>query len=170
MNTVNLSYVPEPTFKNPTVMIDGKAINFKKQKNGSFAATYETNCDSAELSVCKVQEAGGKLWFLWAFLFFVIGFFGIFDPRYDYRCRAVDYKIKLNSNEVTNLKLHYIKFAEGGRAIDCVRDCPAEETANRYYTDMKAKKRLKIFKIIKPFIWLALIAVSVYAIVKAIIG
>lgn len=160
--------MPPHDFKNPTIKIDGKEIKFKKQKNGEYAATYETENDSVELTVNKVHEASGALWFLWAFFFFVIGFFGIFDPRYDYRCRAIDYRLKLDLKEETNLKLHFIKFAEGGRAIDCVRDCPAEEITNNYYTDMQAKKKLKIFKIIKPFVWLAIIALAVFLIIKAI--
>ena len=122
------------------------------------------------MTVCKIHEASGALWFLWAFFFFVIGCFGIFDPRYDSRCRAVEYKIKFDLNEQNNFKLIFNRFAEGGRAIECVRDCTALEVMNYYYTDLKAKKKLKIFKIIKPFIWLALIAILVYVIVRAIIG
>lgn len=169
MNKINLK-MPPHDFKNPTIKIDGKTINFKKQSNGEYAATYETEKDSVELTVTKLHEASGKLWFLWAFFFFVIGCFGIFDPRYDYRCRAIDFKLKLDLKEQTNLKLHFIKFSEGGRAIDCVRDCPAEEITNYYYTDMQAKKKLKIFKIIKPFIWLAIIALVIFLIVKGIMA
>ena len=156
--------------KNPTVKIDGTVIPFKKQQNGEYAAAYLTENDSVELTVSKVHEASGRLWFLWAFAFFIIGFFGIFDPRYDYTCRAIEYKIKLDLKDETNLKICFIRFTEGGRAIDCIRDCPAQEVVNYYYTDMQAKKRLKIFKIIKPFVWLALIILAVAITIVTIIG
>ncbi|MDE6868110.1 MAG: hypothetical protein K2J83_03075 [Clostridia bacterium] len=169
MKKINLKIAPT-AFKNPTVKIDGEIIPFKKQKTGGYSAEYSTEKDSVELTVNKVHEMNGKLWFLWSALFFILGCFGIFDPHYDSRCQAVEFRLKLDLNNVTDLTLHFANFTEGGRAIDCVRNCNAEEVTNYYYTDRKAKKRLKIFRIIKPFVWLAIVALAIFGVVKLIIG
>ncbi|MDE6558020.1 MAG: hypothetical protein K2K39_02825 [Clostridia bacterium] len=168
MNTLNLTV--NKALKGSRVYVDGKQIALKRNKDGSFAGTYTTDSSEAEVAVVKLSEVGGRLWFLWAMLFFVISCFGLFNAHYDRRCRTVSYRAVVKLNEVSNVRLEFNAFADGQRAAEFGSDCPIGISENIYGVDKQAKKRFKIISLVEALVWIALIISAAVLVVKLIIG
>ena len=150
----------------PTLMIDNQFVKIKKDKFGNYQANFQTEKDTVELAVYKYLELKSKLWFLMAFVFFVISLFGILNPRYDKSCIVLEYKIKIKLNSQTEIKLAMNKFQNNGRAYEISTDCKYEEITNLYYVDQVAKKRLKILKVITIISWVILVILGLYLLVN----
>lgn len=169
MKTINLS-ISGAIIKDAVVAVDGNVLRFKKQKGGERTCTYTTEKDSAELTVTRANELGGKLWFLWAMLFFIISVFGIFNSKYDKRGTEINYKSRLTLGETTSVNLKFNRFKNGERAIECTSDNEVAEEENAYSQDTKTKKRVKILTAVEVLIWLAAVAGAVYLVLHWVIG
>lgn len=168
MNTLNLT-VSKP-FKGSRVYVDGRQIALKRNKDGTYGGVYTTDNSEAEVTVTKLSEIGGRLWFLWAMIFFVISVFGIFNAHYDRRCRTVNYSAVVKLKEDSHLRLEFNQFSDGQRAVNFGCDCPIGVKDNVYGVDTQAKKRFKIISLVEALVWIALIISTAVIVVFAIIG
>lgn len=167
MNTLNLKISGCPKGQ-ATVLVDNKKLKMKRNNYGNMEGTFQTDKSSVEISVYKYLEINGKLWALMSLIFFVISLFGILEPRYDKHCIVYAYKIKVDLNETSEVKLALNGYSNNGRAFEISTECQNQELTNIYYVDNKAKKRLKIMKVVKIFMWIGLIVGIIVAIAKMI--
>ncbi len=168
MNTLNLKV--GRMIKGCRVYVDGRQIALKRNKDGTLGGVYTTDRDEAEVTVVKLGEFGGSLWFIWAMLFFVISCFGIFNAHYDRRNITVNYRSVVRLSGQNCLRLEFNNFNEGQPALAYQSDCPVEIETNLFGLDRQAAKRRKILTWIEVFMWLALIVLVAILVVKAIIG
>lgn len=167
MNTVNLKINNFPR-GHVSALIDGKKTKLKFNKYGNLEGTYTTDKSSIELSIYKYLEINGKLWFLMSLIFFFVGLMGILDPWYDKSCIVFAYKVKIDLNENSDVKLALNRYSNNGRAFEISTECKCQEITNIYYIDTKAKKRLRIMKFVKLGLWVLAIALIVWIIAKKI--
>lgn len=165
MNVINLT-IKRANFKNYTVMLDGQVMKLKKDSNGNYSCRYETQNNTADLTVYKVFELHATLWWLWAILFYIIGFLGIFSAGHDRKCQSLSYRLSTQLNPQNNIILEFLPFTEGRPAVRCALDCYATEMQNVYYIDRLAKKRRKLLAIPYLLLWIAAIAGVVILILK----
>lgn len=152
------------------VYANGSPVELKRTKEGLYRGLYSTESDVVELTVVKVSEFSGKLWFLWAMLFFVISCFGIFNAHYDGRYTTVNFRSEVRLNGQNNMRVEFNPFAEGQPAVRYGSDCQIENVVNLYGIDRQARKRRKLVTLTEVFLWLALIIFVAIAVVKSIIG
>lgn len=169
MNVINLTIKPA-NFKNYTVMLDGQVMKLKKNNRGDYCCRYETQNDNVDLTICKVFELHAKLWWLWAILFYIIGFLGIFSAGHDRKCQSVSYRLNTKLNPQSNVMLTFLPFMEGRPAVQCAVDCYATEMQNVYYVDRLAKKRRKLLAIPYLLLWILGIAAAVILVYKVFLG
>lgn len=168
MNTLNLTV--SRMIKGCRVYADGRQIALKRNKDGTFGGVYTTENDEAEITVVKLSEFGGKLWFLWAMLFFVISCFGIFNAHYDGRYITVNYRSVVKLSGQNSLRLEFNVFSEGQPALMAQSDCPTENSVNLFGLDKQARKRRKILTWIEVLLWIALIVIVAITVIKKVIG
>ena len=142
MNCLNLKFSSEFK-KNMCVFADDKPI---KLKSGSKPIKYMTEKEIVKVRVVRLNAFYGKHWFWWQLLFYIISFFGIFNPNKSKDFWNVDceYEIKLSEN--TNFEIGF-KFVKGsGKEIFVKTN--AEYTAKKELCikDDEAKQRQKKFR------------------------
>lgn len=150
----------------PTVMVDNKSLNFKKNVFGNYTTTFQTDKNEVELAIINYLEISGKFWFLMGLFFFLISLFGIFDMRVSKNCLVIKsrFKIYLDSN-VTNFEAQ-INDKNGEKGISYNCNDKVEEIENICYEDLVAKKRRKILFVTKILLWIVLTVLSIILLVK----
>ena len=151
MNEVNIK-VTGGIKLNPIIFVDGKQLKVKKNQFGSLQATYTTDKDTIELSICKYLELSGKFWFLFAILFFIISIFGILNPFYDRKCIVIDSQHIIKLKEKNDVNIIFKNMVDQGQAV---------EIKNIYYVDKKVKKRWIILIVTEVCVWVALIITAI---------
>lgn len=167
MNRFTLSLFGFAAFR-PTVLIDGKTVQCKKNAYGNYTCTLETDKKSVNVTVCKYLEINGRFWFLFSLLFFIIGVIGIFDPPYDKRCLTFECRFDAILSGNSEVAVRYVPQGAGA-AIGIEGNCPLVQLANRCFIDMRAKKRLKIMRAVKIILVLAAVAAVVACILSAVL-
>ena len=152
---------------NATVLCDNKPVKFTKNKYGGYETTYETTAKRVNVKIYKYLEINNPLWWLFSWIFFIISIFGILEPKYDKRCLVInaDFDIDLDG-QVTEVVMSVNNLSSGGKAINVETKTNYTENANNYFVDYKAKKRLKIMKIVKWLTFFACIILLVLFIIK----
>ena len=145
---------------NPVVQVDGKHLKFKKNEFGSYQKRIETEKDQMEIVVYRYMEINSRLWWLMSIFIFVVSIFGILDPMKEKNCLIIDFKVlvDLKDCQSSNIELAIGKQSEDGKAVEVKTDLPVEEITNTSFIDEKAKKRLKIMKFVKLFVFIAIAA------------
>ncbi|MBE6136891.1 MAG: hypothetical protein E7176_00650 [Erysipelotrichaceae bacterium] len=157
MSILNVKVVRNSSL-NPVVIIDGKEIISKKNKYGNYETIIETDKEELDIEIFNIHELEGRFWFLWAILFFIISFFGILGCRYDKECKKIEFKGRIKLNQENNLKISFNVFKLGEKAISFEGDCDVEDNdSNCYYVDDVLKNRIKLYRIIKIFMWILLL-------------
>lgn len=151
----------------PFCLVDGKQVKLVEDKFGGFDATVETENSQVEVEVSRVLEHSGKLWWLYSILSFIVSLFGIFEPRYDKKCVAINCKLKVNLNETCELKLKFNPFSSS-KACEIETQCEYIEISNEYYVDKTAKRRWRLSVVFKVIAWVAIIVAAVVLIAKAV--
>lgn len=151
----------------PTVKVDGKQMKFKKNEFGSFESQVQTDKDKVQIEIYRYLEINSRLWWLTQIFFFIISIFGILDPLKEKNCVVIDYKSEL---DLTNVESASVDLAintakNDGKAIELKSEAPCVEQTNEFYVDNKAKKRVKIMKFVKLFVFLACVAIVITALV-----
>ena len=158
MKNVNLKIKGIGRLK-PVVCVDGKQLKFKKNNFGSYEKTISTDKDKMEIVIYRYLEINGRLWWLISILQFLVSIFGLLDTMKEKGCVIIDCKliVDLNSSENCNIDLAIDENSENGKAVNVATELAVEEIVNRSYVDEKAKKRLKIMKFVKLFVFIAIV-------------
>lgn len=145
---------------NPVVQVDGKHLKFKKNEFGSYQKTIETEKDKMEIVVYRYMEINSRLWWLMSIFLFVFSIFGLLDTMKEKNCLIIDFKmdVDLKDSSSCNVELSIGKQTDDGKAVEVKSDAPYEEITNTSFVDEKAKKRLKIMKFVKLFVFIAIAA------------
>lgn len=158
MKQLNLKFtgmLPDDT----TVHMDGKQINFKKNKFGNQVATYQTEYETVKLEVYRLLDCGGVIWFLTQLFFFVISIFGIFDIHAKKRYLGLIYEADIELKEENDIILRCYTPKDGSKAFEAETDLVVREESNGYFVDKKAKKIFIFLLISKIFLAIAIIGV-----------
>lgn len=146
------------------LQIDGKRVKLKKNRRGPSYCEVEVAGNVAEITVLKSHHYGGKNWFWWNLLCFVISVFGLFDIRQNARFLVVDFACKINLTENTCATLKIRTFEDRGQFIDVQSENGYEVSTNIVYFDKDAQvkhKKMKKAKIGFAIVTLALVAILV---------
>lgn len=144
----------------PIIEIDGKVVNYKRNKYKTILITHETEKEAVDVKIKNVLEINGPWWWLVQMCFFVLSLFGILNPKLEKTCYYINYQAKITLNaEQNNVNLKFNELKDKSRAIEAVFDGEVEETENAYSIDLEAKKRKKILKFSKIVSWVLLIII-----------
>lgn len=171
MNDINIKLIDFGFV--PTLTIDGKVVKTKKNKFGARECDFETDKDTVEIAVFKYQEINGKLWWLLYFLFFVISLGGIFDIPFGRKIVSLTSKFVVKVSEVTDIKLYLnedaMRNGKSKNAIKVVCANEVETLQNTIFADKKAKKRIKIYRILKVVAWVAAIVTLIVLLIAGVL-
>ncbi len=135
---------------NTIFLIDGNELKFKKNKYGNNICVYETEKDEVELNIISFHELNGKFWFLFALLFYIISFFGLFNPKYDKRDFDLKYKGRIKLKPENDLIITFKTCMVNKPALAFKGDCDIENNeTNMYLPNPVLKKKLKVLKLFK---------------------
>ncbi len=155
---------------NTIFLIDGNEIKFKKNKYGNNICEYETEKDEVELNIFSIHELNGKFWFLFAFIFYIISFFGLLNPKYDKKCLDLKYKGKIKLRPNNELTVTFKKCLANQPALTFKGDCDIEDNeTNVYMQNPVLKKKLKVlrlFKIITVLLIFVVLFIILYNLIK----
>lgn len=143
-----------------SIHIDGQPVTFKNNEFGSSVCKYQTEKDKLNIKIFRVLDVGGIVWFITQLLFFIISIFGIFDVHRKERCIIVDFEIDVDLKEENKITLQFGSPQEQGKAIEVQTDLAYEEVTNNFFVDVKAKKTLKILRVAKIILTLAILGVT----------
>ena len=137
--------------------IDGERVKPQKNKFGNRFFEYETEKETAHIAIKKYLEINSRAWLIWQMLFFFFSLLGILDVRPDKRCSVVDceFEVPLKEDTKITLTMNYTKNEE--KALKVEADTDVKEIKNVAYVDQKAKKRLKIVRVLKIFTVIAIV-------------
>lgn len=144
---------------NPTVLIDGKPVKLKKNRFGSYEATYLTEKSEVELSIHRLLELSSPLWWLWGLLFWLISFFGLLDIPYPKNCTMIDCNLQLKLNSNTNFEAKFLTNTSE-KALEYTCDSEVIERKNEFYVDKKIKTRRRLTVLFKTLSLFVLIIVA----------
>ncbi len=126
------------------VVIDNKLLSGKIKKGKTYYE-YETEKDEVTLNIFSVHEFTGKFWWLFAFIYYVISVFGLFNPKYETKGKVFNYKANVTLTENTEIILAYPISKVGQKALVFKNAEYLDNESNVYYVDEKIKKRIKGF-------------------------
>lgn len=157
MKTLNLK-IQGGLELNPLIEIDGKAVDYKRNKDGNIEIKHQTENDCANVSVKNVLEINGRCWWLVQMLYFIISLFGLLNPRLPKACYKLEYQAKVNLTDGdNNLTLKFCNLKNNGKAVEVVSELNIEEEINESSIDQKAKKRKKWLLVSQLIGWVLLV-------------
>lgn len=151
------------------LFVDGKEMRVERHKNGTSEVFVETDNDTAEVRVVNLFD--GQLpfwkWFLTTFVCWIVSIFGVFDSVSNPKGRTVDLNlgVKTADDAFLTLKFNIYRNDKSAATIE-ETNTEINEISNRYYTDKRAKKRNKFYKIWRIFSVIAAAIVTI-AIISA---
>lgn len=162
MNRINITLENNLPYGS-RLFADGKEIAVEKDKRGVAEIFVETEKESSEICIVNVFENQLPFWkwFLITFTCWIISLFGIFDSVSNSKGRTVDVKLQLKTSGNAFVKLKFNQYKKDAPVMQ-ITDANTEinEISNRYYTDKRAQKRAKFYKVWRI---VSIIAVAVIA-------
>jgi len=155
MNNVNLK-IAGYSSSQPAILVDDKTIKMKKNEFGGYECSFQTEKETIDIKIFKFLEINGPCWFLLYMFYFLIGIFGIFDVKLEKKCLIIDYHSTITLKENSTIQIKFLTYPDN--KVSCETDCEIQQLNNRCEIDNNAKKKLKILKITKIILWLALIS------------
>lgn len=143
------------------------SVNGRKEKFvGNGHGGYELNIQAdgqTEIQIVRNHELLSPAWLLWGLFFFVLSCFGIFDVPYA-RTSALSCRVNVTANGSGTIQFTNGKIKDGKAAAIESSNCVVDEIENSLDFEL-IKKRRKKLRIIKLFMWLALIATIVLVVI-----
>ncbi len=153
-----------------SVYVGGKLVSFRRevQPDGKKADVALLNADGlTDIFIVKRHPLTFEGWLIRTALLWLFGIFGIFSPRLPKRFDRLEYRLTGDVKEDTTMVLS----VESPRALQpdfapvrVETDVPFTEENNRWFFDVKARKRKKGYKIFNMIFWLAAALSAVIAI------
>ena len=165
-----LTLIKQGNLCDAAVYANGKLVNFKREKlqGGKFADVARVNIDGrVELSLIKRSPLSFDNWLFRTALFWLIGIFGLFSPRFPKRYDTLNYKLTadLSGDAQITIKVNSPRADQPSLPpVYAVSDVPFSEENNVWQTDNIAKKRRKGYRIFNTLFWI-LAVVAIIAIV-----
>lgn len=145
----------------PIVEVDGKKIPFKKDKISGRQYEIATVNNFCELKIYTLKhELSEPYWWLFAFLFYLVSIFGIFNTFYPKKFYTINYVGVLNAT-VPILELQFNSAKQDFKALNCLRGYFDDNPTNVYGFDKKAKSRRRLCFWLKLASWVVIAAVTV---------
>ncbi len=156
---------------NAIYILDGiQIVPNKKNKYKNYIYEVETEKKELELQIYSIHELSDRFWFLWTIFFFIIGLFGIFNPRYDKRCMDLRYIGKIHIEQDSELTIAFKTCMDGKKALTFKGNCLIEDNDTNVYRKNKTLcRRFRIIKWIKIGIVVFIIILGVILIIKQFI-
>ncbi len=143
------------------ISIDDKPAKFKRNEFGNVVCKYQTENDKVNIKVYRMLDVGGIGWFITQLFFFIISIFGLLDIHRKEKCMIVDFESNVELKEQSKITLRLNTPQENGKAIDIETDLNAQEVSNKYYLDTQAMKTLKVLRLTKIILAIAIIVTIV---------
>lgn len=147
-----------------SMTIDNKSVKIVKEDK-IRKCVYESDCNIAEVVICKAHHYSGKRWFWWNLLYYLISIFGVFDIRHNKKFNVIDCRFDVNLTKDTTVKLSIKDFENNGEFVDIEADAVIIEKANIQYVDDIAKQRHKKMKKAKIGIFISVIVITILALI-----
>ncbi|MFA6377416.1 MAG: hypothetical protein WCW63_02200 [Acholeplasmataceae bacterium] len=176
MNKLTLTLIPNKI--NYVFSIEGKILNFKKNKKGLLETTYESERPEVKLDVStlpsELMEDKAGLYF---FIFFLLSVLNIFNPSYPKRdIFEVNYSGNINISENPNVFLTFIRPLNNGKALKPQNENSAiyfaDNESNIYILNKKAQRRRTLVNVFKTLTIIAtviaLIALLIFGLIQNI--
>ncbi|MGN0772080.1 MAG: hypothetical protein ACI4MI_05800 [Christensenellales bacterium] len=151
------------------VRADGKVVKGKKDKSGFSVYTFDSNDTQSIVEICNVNELSSPLWWLWSIFYFIISLLGIFDPGYgnnyfDVRCK---FAVDCTHDGIVEVR---VGMSDNGVRRNVWRsDSRVREIENEFCKNEKIAKRIKLNKILKVVLWVAIVAIAIVATIVNVI-
>lgn len=151
-------YFRGATHYEPTIWIDGKIMRLK-EKNGKKYVSYKTEEDYIELAVTKNTDMNSNFWILWQIIYLIISVFGLFDFGTNKKCLVMKSRVNIEAYDSAEIIVKINSHTKLDRVLEIESEGGYEELENEQYIDVVARRRVKIMRVIKVFIWIGLIIV-----------
>ena len=148
------------------IAVNGKLVNVKKNRDKTYSCELEATEAKSEVVIYRSHNYGGKAWFWWNMLYFIISLFGIFEGRQNGKCLVLDAKFNISTEQDTNVIIRRNDFVDGEKLVSIETEAEVEEISNIQYYDKEARKKhakMKKIKIATAVITVALIVILVVA-------
>ena len=144
-----------------TITINGKACKvIRNRREKTTSVSMDVEGDVAHVIIYKPHAYVGKHWLLWSLIYFIVSIFGVFDTRYHKRNLIVDCRFDvITYGEDTNVNATVLTYRDKEPFLKIESDASITEIANTMYCDLEAKKKAKIAKRAKIFVFLAVVAI-----------
>lgn len=163
MRVLNLTVKRVPKKMFCVFRIDGNEILWTSTKENRLFYSWETEQSEIRLEIFSFHEMSRPKWFWYAFFFFIISVFGIFNRRYEKTGKSVKYEAVIPlSEDITDLNLTFHTFKDEEPAIKTtVNKEEFTPKENIYYIDSQCQKRVKKFKTFEILWWVMLVILAV---------
>lgn len=158
MKNLNLKVYGLTSLQNVNVQINGKTISCARNEFDAFETNFQTEDEVVEVRVVRNLELAGKFWWLFAFLTYVISFFGIFQAGYEKNCNVFDCVWQVHVQPYSAVTLRFDPSAVGAAAT-VQANVEVTEISNVAAVDVKARRRRKWLIALRIVSFIAVIAV-----------
>lgn len=144
------------------IFCDDKRLPIRTEKGTEYVETNKPNGEQVILRLVRRHELSRPLWLLYAVVFWIVGLFGFFTPRYSPFTPCLDCRMMFFENNAASLRVRFTHFLDetGRRPVPAVTELTGfTYIENPYYqADPEAKRRRKLYKL---WSWLGRLVVIV---------
>ena len=173
---------------NHIVLLDGKYVKPNKHEDGAYIINTDKNF--VNVQIFSVRPLQSKAWFITSPLLFLISLFGLFNLGKKDKLHSVEFEadfffnqtesaetVEINLDEQTEKKEENIiteekqttltayEFKDGETAFLMNTNANCQIRTNKFFIDLKLKKRRKFARLINLLLTLAIIVAVVLLIV-----
>lgn len=165
MNKITFRLTDKSTIDNE-ILINGKSVEFKKNKFGNYEYEATTLNDSVNIKIYSLNELKHKMWFLMSMIFFVISGFGLFDWNFKKKYRVLEYEADISIKETNFVDIKIAKYVSGTKAVTLTTICENNEKVNIFQDDPILKKRSRILLWTRLAIWIVALVIIAIIFIK----
>jgi len=165
MNKIRFRITDKSTIDN-AILVDGKPVEFKKNKFGNFEYEHTTPNDTVNIKIYSLNELKHKLWFLMSIIFFIISGFGLLDWNFKKKYKVLEYDADIKIKEDSFADIKIAKYASGTKAVTLTTICENTENANAFKDDPILKKRARILLWTRLALWVVALVVLAIIFIK----
>ena len=169
---MKLTLIKQGNLCDAAVYANGKLVNFKREKllkNNLFAHVAHIETEGrVEICLIKRSPLTFKNWFLRTALFWLIGIFGLFSPRFPKRFDTLNYKLtaELTEDAEITLKVNMTRADQpSAPPVYALSTVNFTEENNVWETDSIARKRRKGYRIFNILFWI-LAVIVIFILIK----
>ncbi|MDE7208520.1 MAG: hypothetical protein K2O31_01420 [Clostridia bacterium] len=157
--------------KDIKVFQDAKPLKIYCQNGKEYVLPQVDDNGYFQVEFIKKSEFSGALWLFRALFFWIIGIMGFFTPRYSKCNHSLDCQISgIDCGMPLNVSFIHPNSKYGAGVGVKLREEGFNVDGAEYIVDNKAQKRKKLYSFLSSVLRLALIALIIVVIIKAMIG